>query len=170
MLSWDSEDEIWSRFVLKLVIWPTEVTLVSRTQPLCLWQCYIINVHRGKIKCSSIFSTFGLKVFREDANILFLRIMSPILGPILQSVFDQLWKSFCKKSIFFNFHFLTFLPICHTWYFCNSNCFCLTVKVCHRVFFQTCLSHRTRQQDRRRHQIHKQKTTHGAASGIIWLV
>ena len=41
--SWDSEDEIWSRFVFELVIWPQEVTLVRWTQPsgpLCLWQCF----------------------------------------------------------------------------------------------------------------------------------
>ena len=42
----DSED-VWSRFVFELVIWPKEVTLVSRTQPsgpLCLWQClYILH-------------------------------------------------------------------------------------------------------------------------------
>ena len=37
-----SEDEIWSRFVFELVIWPKQVTLVSWTQPsgsLCLWRC-----------------------------------------------------------------------------------------------------------------------------------
>ena len=40
MLSRDSEDEIWSRFVFEL--WPQEVTLARWTQPsgpLCLWQC-----------------------------------------------------------------------------------------------------------------------------------
>ena len=44
MLSRDSEDEMWSRFVFELVIWPQEVTLVRWTQPsgpLCLWQCFI---------------------------------------------------------------------------------------------------------------------------------
>ena len=43
MLSRDSEDEIWSRFVFELVIWPQEITLVRWTQPsgpLCLWQCF----------------------------------------------------------------------------------------------------------------------------------
>ena len=38
----DSED-VWSRFVLEFVMWPKEVTFVSRTQPsgpLCLWQCF----------------------------------------------------------------------------------------------------------------------------------
>ena len=44
-LGWDSEDEIWSRFVWEAAIWP-KVTLVSRTQPsgpLCLWQCFILG-------------------------------------------------------------------------------------------------------------------------------
>ena len=43
MFGQDFEDEIWSRFVWELVIWPKEVTLVTRTQPsgpLCLWQCF----------------------------------------------------------------------------------------------------------------------------------
>ena len=43
MLGRDYEDEIWSRFVQELVIWPKEVTQVTRTQssdPLCLWQCF----------------------------------------------------------------------------------------------------------------------------------
>ena len=42
MLSRDSEDKIWSRFVFELSIRPQEVTLVRWTQssgPLCLWQC-----------------------------------------------------------------------------------------------------------------------------------
>ena len=44
MLGQNSEDEICSRFVFELVIWPKQVTLVSWTQPsgpLCLWQCFI---------------------------------------------------------------------------------------------------------------------------------
>ena len=43
-----SEDEIWSRLVLELVIRPKEVTLVSRTQPsgpLCLWQCLLFYLY-----------------------------------------------------------------------------------------------------------------------------
>ena len=42
IVSRDSEDEIWSRFVFELVIWPQEAILVRWTQasgPLCLWQC-----------------------------------------------------------------------------------------------------------------------------------
>ena len=46
MLRRDSEDEMCSRFVLELVIWPQEVTLARWTQPsgpLCLWQCLYIS-------------------------------------------------------------------------------------------------------------------------------
>ena len=41
MLSRDSE-EMWSRLMFELLIWPQEVTLARWTQPsgpLCLWQC-----------------------------------------------------------------------------------------------------------------------------------
>ena len=44
MLSRDSDDENWSRFVFELVIWPQEVTLIRWTQSsgqLCLWQCFL---------------------------------------------------------------------------------------------------------------------------------
>ena len=47
MLSRDSEDAIWSRFVFELVIWPQKVTLVRWTQPsgpLCLWQCFSLKL------------------------------------------------------------------------------------------------------------------------------
>ena len=50
-------EDVWSRFVFELV-WPKEVTLVSRTQPsgpLCLWQCfYIVHLltHWLSICCS----------------------------------------------------------------------------------------------------------------------
>ena len=43
MLGRDSENEMWSRLVFELGIWPKQVTLVSWTQPLdplCLWQCF----------------------------------------------------------------------------------------------------------------------------------
>ena len=45
MFVWDFEDELWSRFVFELVIWPQEGTLARSTQPsgpLCLWQCFLI--------------------------------------------------------------------------------------------------------------------------------
>ena len=45
MLSRDSKDEICSRFVFELVIWPQDVTLARWTQPsgpLCHWQCFTI--------------------------------------------------------------------------------------------------------------------------------
>ena len=44
MLSRDSEDEMWSRFVFELVIWPQEVTLVRWTQPSARVRCAFGNV------------------------------------------------------------------------------------------------------------------------------
>ena len=44
MLSRDSEDEMWSRFMFELLIWLHEATLARWTQssgPLCLWQCFM---------------------------------------------------------------------------------------------------------------------------------
>ena len=46
MLSQDSEDEMWSRFMFELLIWLQEATLARWTQssgPLCLWQCFKYN-------------------------------------------------------------------------------------------------------------------------------
>ena len=46
MLSRDSEDEMWSRFMFELLIWLQEATLARWTQssgPLCLWQCLFIS-------------------------------------------------------------------------------------------------------------------------------
>ena len=56
MLSQDSEDEMWSRFVFELVIWRQEDTLARWTQPsgpLCLWQC--LNI----IQWPSFFDTIS---------------------------------------------------------------------------------------------------------------
>ena len=55
MVSRDSEDKMWSRFV----IWPQEVTLVRWTQssgPLCLWQCFDIMATK---KSAIIWSHLG---------------------------------------------------------------------------------------------------------------
>ena len=48
MLSRDSEDEMWSRFMFELLIWLQEATLARWTQssgPLCLWQCFCMKSH-----------------------------------------------------------------------------------------------------------------------------
>ena len=31
--------------------------------------------------------------------------------PFTKSIFEQFWRSYCKKTIFVVFHFLKFLPI-----------------------------------------------------------
>ena len=59
MLSRDSEDEMWSRFVFELAIWPQEVTLARWTQPsgpLCLWQCFCWWSKYGRNFCNFTFS------------------------------------------------------------------------------------------------------------------
>ena len=50
MLSRDSEDKMWSRFLFELLIWLQEATLAKWTQssgPLCLWQCFLSNGQLG---------------------------------------------------------------------------------------------------------------------------
>ena len=52
IFGWDFEDELWSRFVFELVIWPQEGTLARWTQPsgpLCLWQCFTFLL--SKLSC-----------------------------------------------------------------------------------------------------------------------
>ena len=33
--------------------------------------------------------------------------------PFTKSIFEQFWRSYCKKTIFVVFHFLKFLPNCN---------------------------------------------------------
>mgnify|MGYP000397220397 CR=1 FL=1 len=55
--------------------------------------------------------------------------------PFTKSIFEQFWRSYCKKTIFVVFHFLKFLPIYKT----NSETvtlsiqerWCTFVRVCH---------------------------------------
>ena len=76
MLGRDSSDDIWSRFVLDLVIWPEQVTLVSRTQPsgpLCLWQCFITK-EDGSILLglkSLVFESYALLM---DAQFIYWKL------------------------------------------------------------------------------------------------
>ena len=62
MLSRDSEDKMWSRFV----IWPQEVTLARWTQPsglLCLWQCFTISLN-GVIVLKSTYRRWSKPWYR----------------------------------------------------------------------------------------------------------
>ena len=82
VLGQDSED-VWSKFVQELVIWPKEVTLVSRTQPsgpLCLWQC---------LKCKIRFIYGSVSAGREKwpFNVLFFFKVEP---PCDQTWWDSL--------------------------------------------------------------------------------
>ena len=67
MLSQDSEDEMWSRFMFELLIWLQEVTLARWTQPsspLCLWQCFIsiflLDPKRARQWCLSTTTGFSI--------------------------------------------------------------------------------------------------------------
>ena len=60
MLSRDSEDGMWSRFMFELLIWLQEATLARWTQssgPLCLWQCFRICSERLLVNQSRVFSS-----------------------------------------------------------------------------------------------------------------
>ena len=37
--------------------------------------------------------------------------------PFTKSIFEQFWRSYCKKTIFVVFHFLKFLPTCRLFFF-----------------------------------------------------
>ena len=61
MLGRYSEDQIWSRFVFELVIWPKQVTLVSWTQPsgpLCLLQCFFLFYNHSNVAKYEIITCF----------------------------------------------------------------------------------------------------------------
>ena len=70
MLSRDSEDKMWPRFV----IWPQEVTLARWTQPpgpLCLWQCFswMWTVNIGTLWSSFLHpANMCLLLLIEDKN------------------------------------------------------------------------------------------------------
>ena len=64
MLSRDSEDEMWSRFVFELVMWPQKVTLARWTQPsgpLCLWQCF-----QNTLTCTYQDESVFLSIYRDQ--------------------------------------------------------------------------------------------------------
>ena len=107
MLGRDSEDEMWSRFVLELVIWPQEVILVRWTQPsgpLCLWQCLD---HRSLISISQ-------KI---------LIILPPPLFDVFHGRSSGWMSSGCYSLSFCLLSFLPFvlLSVCPMYLICNSS-------------------------------------------------
>ena len=86
MFGWDSEDEIWSRFVFELVMW------TQPSGPLCLWQCFVcrflsINLNLGTSGCQ-------LEIFWSGDSLMLLFRLDPKSYHVWQ-VIEGLWpKSF----------------------------------------------------------------------------
>ena len=109
----DSED-VWSRFVFELVIWPKEVTLVSRTQPsgpLCLWQCFEIWSASGWNTLNHLSSErpwlrWKINYWKSHQGHLALarRLTVPRLIDSCQSIF---WIKLWYHPVYFWFHILS---------------------------------------------------------------
>ena len=95
MLSRDSEDEMWSRFMFELLIWLQEATLARWTQssgPLCLWQCFL---HKLNLTAWCQISTFTKpiqlpKQFLASSNLFSQTNMSKWFLLMIQFL-EHLW-------------------------------------------------------------------------------
>ena len=110
----DSED-VWSRFVQELVIWPKEVTLVSRTQPsgpLCLWQCFFLAIYRYLE-----YQTYGISNTKhQEQNIASMLI--GVLHEIMEFLQPRTKQNFLKFAyISTAWGMLTFDIVCISWFF-----------------------------------------------------
>ena len=106
MLSQDSEDEMWSRFMFELLTWLQEVTLARWTQPLgplCLWQCFFLSYYSlsRRTWVRLLRDLFNAKKYWRDKNTAkkFLRhkvIATKLLrGP--QNHWEmKLWQQNCQ--------------------------------------------------------------------------
>ena len=106
MLSRDSEDKMWSRFV----IWPQEVTLVRWTQssgPLCLWQCFFINFVK-EMSAEVILFTWSLWLQNIETNVCIIlgRLAVPFLRASITSYIssdgaEMVWKLSTNCNYFY---------------------------------------------------------------------
>ena len=101
MLSRDSEDKMWSRFVFELVIWLQEVTSAIWTQPsgpLCLWQWFLNKRHGEILKDflvqESLGSILWLSSFLQGLNLPFF------LSSEINDGDNLTWFFFCQIFIF----------------------------------------------------------------------
>ena len=115
IFGWCFEVAAWSRLwrlnLIKisweLVIWPKEVTLVSRTQPsgpLCLWQCLQIDTARTKVRFFRHTKYLQLRFPGTVSNLrpvsIFLlkrKLLSVYLGSLCLSVFVSICVSPCAS-------------------------------------------------------------------------
>ena len=70
-------------------------------------------IFRGKFEQKTQKSIFLKNQWRQK-NIKKAMVVKNIIAedmPFTKSIFEQFWRSYCKKTIFVVFHFLKFLPI-----------------------------------------------------------
>lgn len=72
-------------------------------------------IFRGKFEQKTQKSIFLKNQWRLK-NIKKAMVVKNIIAedmPFTKSIFEQFWRSYCKKTIFVVFHFLKFLPLCN---------------------------------------------------------
>ena len=86
-----------------------------KTPILMLKMKFFWLIFRGKFEQKTQKSIFLKNQWRLK-NIKKAMVVKNIIAedmPFTKSIFEQFWRSYCKKTIFVVFHFLKFLPI---WY------------------------------------------------------
>jgi len=87
-----------------------------KTPILMLKMKFFWLIFRGKFEQKTQKSIFLKNQWRLK-NIKKAMVVKNIIAedmPFTKSIFEQFWRSYCKKTIFVVFHFLKFLPTCHT--------------------------------------------------------
>ena len=85
-----------------------------KTPILMLKMKFFWLIFRGKFEQKTQKSIFLKNQWRLK-NIKKAMVVKNIIAedmPFTKSIFEQFWRSYCKKTIFVVFHFLKFLPIC----------------------------------------------------------
>ena len=84
-----------------------------KTPILMLKMKFFWLIFRGKFEQKTQNSIFLKNQWRLK-NIKKAMVVKNIIAedmPFTKSIFEQFWRSYCKKTIFVVFHFLKFLPI-----------------------------------------------------------
>ena len=86
-----------------------------KTPILMLKMKFFWLIFRGKFEQKTQKSIFLKNQWRLK-NIKKAMVVKNIIAEDMaftKSIFEQFWRSYCKKTIFVVFHFLKFLPICY---------------------------------------------------------
>ena len=85
-----------------------------KTPILMLKMTFFLLLFRGKFEQKTQKSISFKNQWRLK-NIKKAMVVKNIIAedmPFTKSIFEQFWRSYCKKTIFVVFHFLKFLPFC----------------------------------------------------------